>query len=467
MLTTVRTCFAIQRHFTKQLSLSITGCNYKTLQQSRRITSSTVVDMANSNQPPLLNPAVPGAKQFYPLNEPAIGSPYSEDVSPKNKTIPPLFQSITIRGQTFKNRIFVAAMCQYSSDNGHATDWHLVHIGSFATRGAGAICMEATAVVPEGRISPEDAGIWTDTQIPQLKRIVDFVHTQGTKIGIQLAHAGRKASTLAPWVVGNLARTTRAGRNVAYADEHGWPDDVWAPSAIPFAPDYPNPKELTEEKLDYIEKAFLDAVERCKQIGFDFIEIHAAHGYLFSECLSPLSNTRSDKWGGQPLENRMRYPLRVIKKIREAWSDKPLFVRFNGGEWAEGPEKVGDQWKHWDIEQASIFAGELVKLDVDLIDVSSGGNYNGQKIPVFPGYQVPFAARLKADHPSLVVGAVGLITEAKQANAIIAEGKADVVFLARELLRRIDFPLIAAYELGVAVKPANQYERAWSRLLKL
>ncbi|GJJ08062.1 hypothetical protein Clacol_002269 [Clathrus columnatus] len=409
-----------------------------------------------SNQPPFLNPRVPGVRQFYPLNEPAIGSAYPKEVSPKNKTIPPLFQPITIRGETFKNRIFVAAMCQYSSDNGHATDWHLVHIGSFATRGAGAICMEATAVVPEGRISPEDAGLWTDTQIPQLKRIVEFVHTQGAKIGIQLAHAGRKASTLAPWLRGNLARTTNAGRDVAYEDENGWPEDVWGPSAISFAPGYPMPKELTEEKMDYVEKAFIDSVERCKQIGCTSKLIHAAHGYLLSEFLSPLSNKRTDKWGGQSLENRMRYPLRVIKSIREAWADKPLFVRFNAVEWAEGPEKEGDEWKQWGIEQSSIFTGELIKLGVDLIDVSSGGNWGAQKIPVVPGYQVPFAARLKKDHPSLTVGAVGLITDPKQANSIIEEGKADVVFLARELLRRIDFPLIAAYELGVAVKPANQ-----------
>ncbi|KAJ8702281.1 hypothetical protein PTI98_001015 [Pleurotus ostreatus] len=213
---------------------------------------------------PLLNTPVPGAREFYPLNEPEIGTALSQ------KDAPLLFQPITIGGVTFKNRIFVSPMCQYSSSDGHATDWHLVHIGGFATRGAGAICLEATAVVPEGRISPSDAGIWKDSQIAPLKRIVEFCHSQGTKVGIQLAHAGRKASLLAPWI--GPVRT-------AAVDEGGWPDEVYAPSPISYANDYPLPKEASEEDMQRVEDAFADAIVRCEKVGFDFIEIHGAHGY--------------------------------------------------------------------------------------------------------------------------------------------------------------------------------------------
>ncbi|KAF8474313.1 FMN-linked oxidoreductase [Gautieria morchelliformis] len=416
-------------------------------------------------KPPFLNTPVPNEDQFYPLNDPPIGATYPPHIYPQNLEIPPLLRPITIRGVTFKNRIFVSPMCQYSSDNGHASDWHLVHIGGFAARGAGAICMEATGVVPEGRISPEDAGLWTDTQIPPLQRIVHFAHTQGTQIGVQLGHAGRKGSTLAPWVISDMARTRSAGRHVALEDENGWPNNVWAPSEIPFSNEYPKPKAATEEYLDYVEKAFIDAVERCKQIGYDFIELHGAHGYFFHQFMSPLSNIRTDKWGGQPLENRLRFVLRVVRAVRAVW-DKPLLVRISATDWAEGPEKVDGEWKQWGIEQSTILVGELQKLGVDLIDVSSGGNWVKQKITLEPGYQVPFAARIKHDHPTLPIGSVGLITDPHQANSYIKDGKADVIFLARELLRRADWPLWAAQELGAVVKVANQYERAWMEMLK-
>ncbi|KAF8589765.1 FMN-linked oxidoreductase [Ramaria rubella] len=403
-------------------------------------------------EPPFIHPRVPGEEQFYSLNEPAIGATYPPEIYPQNAHIPPLFEPLTIRGMEFKNRIWVPPMCQYSSDNGHATDWHLVHIGAFATRGVGAICMEATGVVPEGRISPEDAGLWTDSQIAPLQRIAHFVHTQGTKIGVQLAHAGRKGSTLAPWVVADQARTRNSGREIAYEDENGWPDNVWAPSEISFAKDYANPKEVTEEYMDYLEKAFLDS-------------IHAAHGYLFHEFLSPLSNLRNDKWGGQSLENRFRLFLRITAAIRKAW-DKPLFVRISATDWAEGPEQVDGVWKQWGVEQSSILVGELKKMGIDLIDVSTGGNWAKQKMVLKPGYQVEFAERLKKDHPEMAIGAVGLITDPQQANDIVKSGQADVVFLARELLRKADWPLWAAYELGTVVKVANQYERAWVHMLK-
>ncbi|KAI0361437.1 FMN-linked oxidoreductase [Trametes cingulata] len=412
-----------------------------------------------------INERVPDTDQYYPLNQPSIGSAYPKEVYPQNAELPELFKPLTIRGMTFSNRIFVSPMCQYSSDDGHATDWHLVHIGGFATRGAGAICMEATAVVPEGRISPEDAGLWTDSQIAPLKRIVAFAKAHGSKIGVQLAHAGRKASTYAPWVHSDIAKTRRAPTYVAGKDEGGWPDDVYGPSEIPFSDQYPKPKALTEQQLSDLLDAFVKATERCKEVGFDFIEIHAAHGYLLHEFVSPLSNVRTDAYGGS-LENRLRFPLQVVEKVRSAW-DKPLFVRISATDWAEGPEKdpASGEWKQWGIEQSKIYVGELKKLGVDLIDCSSGGNWVQQKITIVPGYQVPFAEALKNAHPDILIGAVGLITEPEQAESYLRDGKADVVFLARELIRTPHWPILAAQKLGVAVKPANQYERGFVEML--
>jgi len=293
---------------------------------------------------------------------------------------------------------------------------------------------------------------------------VNFVHSQGTLIGVQLAHAGRKASTFAPWVHSSLGGTKRATTWTAQKDEGGWPDEVYAPSDIPFSKDYPKPKAMDEQHLQYVEDAFLKAVERCKEIGFDFIELHGAHGYLLHEFVSPVSNTRTDAYGGS-LENRLRFPLRIASRCREVWS-KPLFVRISATDWAEGPEQGPDgEWKNWGIEQSKIYVGELKKLGVDLIDCSSGGNWVQQKITVGPGYQVPFAEALKKTYPDYPIGAVGMITEPEQAESYLQEGKADVVFLARELLRTPHWPLFAAQKLGVAVKPANQYERAFADLL--
>ncbi|OBZ78749.1 putative NADPH dehydrogenase C23G7.10c [Grifola frondosa] len=407
-----------------------------------------------------INKPVPGADQFYPLNDPPIGAPLPQKTYPQNAELPILFQPLTIRGTTFKNRIFVSPMCQYSSDNGHATDWHLVHIGGFATRGAGAICIEATAVVPEGRISPEDAGLWTDSQIAPLQRIVKFAHAQGTKIGIQLAHAGRKSSTLAPWVHYHRPTLHKAPTSVAQKDEGGWPDEVYGPSDIPFADDYPVPKAMTESDMLHVEDAFIKAIERCEKIGFDFIEIHAAHGYLLHEFVSPLSNVRTDAYGGS-LENRLRWPLRLFSRCRAAWS-KPFFVRISATDWAEGPEKGADgEWKQWGIEQSKVYAGEMQKIGIDLIDCSSGGNWVKQQIALVPGYQVPFAEALKKTYPNLPIGAVGLITDPVVAESYLHDGKADAIFLARELMRTPHWPLFAAQALGVAVKSANQYERAF------
>ncbi|KAG6885261.1 hypothetical protein C0993_003951 [Termitomyces sp. T159_Od127] len=408
---------------------------------------------------PYINRPVPDAYQYFPLNEPPIGSYMGHaKVNTEDKTIPALFRPLSMRGMDFKNRIFVAPMCQYSAVNGHATDWHFVHVGGFATGGAGAICMEATAVVPEGRVAPEDVGLWADSQVEPLRRIVDFCHAQGTKIGIQLAHAGRKASVHAPWI---QRRASRGTPNTAAADENGWPDNVLGPSDLSFSKTYPSPKAMTKQDMDVVVQAFVSAVERCKSAGFDFIEIHAAHGYLLHSFVSPLSNVRNDQYGGQPLENRLRFPLRVIKACRDAW-EKPLWVRISAYDWAEGPEQdeLGT-WKQWGIEQSKIYVGEMQKMGIDLVDASSGGNWVDQEIPLKHGYQVHFAEALKQAHPSLVISTVGLITDPLEANSYIESGKADVISLARVLLRTPHWPLLAANELGVTVKPANQYERAW------
>ncbi|TFK77324.1 NADH:flavin oxidoreductase 2 [Pluteus cervinus] len=401
-----------------------------------------------------VNYPVPEAYQYFPLNIPEIGTPLSED-----KKIPTLFKPITLRRVTFKNRIFVSPMCQYSSENGHATDWHLVHIGGFATRGVGAVCLEATGVLPEGRISPQDAGLWTDTQIAPLRRIVDFCHGQGTLVGIQLAHAGRKASTHAPWV---QKRLPADASHVAGVEVQGWPDNVYGPSDIPWSDYYPKSKPMTEGDMKTVIDAFVSAIERCKVAGFDFIEIHGAHGYLIHSFVSPLSNNRADAYGGQLLENRLRFPLELIEACRRAWADKPLFVRISASDWAEGPEQdEHGQWRQWGIEQSKIFVGKLIDLGIDLLDCSSGGNWERQKIKIQHGYQVPFAEALKEKYPTLAVGAVGLLTDPIQTEEYLSTGKADTVFLARELMRDPHWPLKAAKALGVPVKSANQYERAW------
>ncbi|KAG8820349.1 hypothetical protein FRB91_000819 [Serendipita sp. 411] len=399
---------------------------------------------------------------FYSLNEPAIGSA----VNLSDKT-PKLFQPLTIRNQTFKNRIWVSPMCQYSSKDGFASDWHLVHLGGFATRGTGSIMVEATAVVPEGRISPQDMGIWSDDHIAPLKRIVEFAHAHGTLIGIQLAHAGRKASTWAPWVAMSLNGKSTVTNHSVPVEDGGWPDEVYGPSAIDWSDDYPHAKEITLEGIQKVKDAFVQATKRAIAAGFDFIEIHGAHGYLMNSFMSPISNHRTDQYGGS-FENRTRLPLEIVQAVRAVW-EGPLFFRVSASEWAEaelGPEKDEQgQWKWWGIEQTILLAGLLKKAGIDLLDVSSGGNYSKQRITLGPGYQTHFSQAVKAAHPDLLVSAVGLISEPKQAEDILQEGKSDVVFIARELLRRVDFPLIAANELGAVAKPANQYQLAWRSML--
>ena len=350
-----------------------------------------------------------------------------------------LFDPLTIRRLIFANRVFVSPMCEYSSDDGFANDWHLVHLGSRAVGGAGLVLTEATAVSAEGRISPQDLGIWKDDHIDFLSRIVRFIHEQGSVAGMQLAHAGRKASTYRPW----------SGNGAVPVANGGWPD-VLAPSAVAFAEAYPMPQELTLDGIARVTNAFVDAARRAHQAGFRVIELHAAHGYLLHEFLSPLSNQRQDHYGGS-FENRTRLLREVVQAVRRVWPEAaPLFVRISATDWVEGG---------WDIEQSVELARHLKLLGVDFIDCSTGGNAAQAKIPVGPGYQVPFAERIRRD-AGILTGAVGLITEPSQAEHIVSSGQADAVLLARELLRDPYFPLRAARELGQEIGWPAQYLRA-------
>ena len=346
-----------------------------------------------------------------------------------------LVQPFTIRGVTLRNRIVVSPMCQYSSVDGMADDWHLVHLGSRAVGGAGLIFAEASAVTAEGRITPGDMGIWEDRHIEPLARIASFIHRVGGVAGIQLAHAGRKASCVAPWQGGGRLKTS---------DEGGW--EVVAPSAIPFREGDPLPHALNLTEMQEIVSAFAAAARRAIQAGFRVIEIHAAHGYLLHSFLSPLSNHRADPYGGS-LENRMRFPIQVAGALRQAIpEDVPLFTRISATDWVEGG---------WDLDQSVALAQALKQVGVDLIDASSGGNVAKAVIPVAPGYQVPFAAAIR-ERAQICTAAVGLITESAQAETIIASGQADLVFLAREMLREPYWALKAIREQKWPV----QYERA-------
>ena len=356
--------------------------------------------------------------------------------------MPLLFSPLTLRDLTLRNRIAVSPMCQYSSCDGLANDWHFVHLGAFATGGAALVFTEAAAVTPAGRISPQDLGIWDDTHVPGLRRINEFLHAQGAASGVQLAHAGRKASTRRPW----------EGSGTVPPDEGGW-SDVVAPSALPFSDSYPQPHELTLDGIALVVAAFRDAAARAHDAGFGVIEVHAAHGYLLHEFLSPLSNHRTDRYGGS-FDNRARLVLEVVGAVREVWPQSaPLFVRLSATDWADGG---------WNVDESVRLAPLLRDAGVDLVDCSSGGLVPHQKIALGPGYQVPFARRIRHEG-AIATGAVGLITEPEQAERIVADGDADMVFLARELLRNPRWPLAAAHRLGVHVPWPSQYERARPR----
>jgi 2,4-dienoyl-CoA reductase-like NADH-dependent reductase (Old Yellow Enzyme family) len=349
-----------------------------------------------------------------------------------------LFDPIKIQDLTFANRIFVSPMCQYSSDDGFANDWHLVHLGSRAIGGPALVLTEASAVLPEGRISPQDLGIWKDEHIEPLQRITSFIRSQGTFAGMQLAHAGRKASTRRPW----------EGVGTVPVAQGGWAP--FAPSPIAFDENHATPVALDEADIHAIVDAFGYAAARAFRAGFQVLEIHAAHGYLIHEFLSPISNKRNDAYGGS-LANRSRILCEVISSVRRVWPESfPLFVRISASDWIEGG---------WDIEQSVDLVNVIRALGVDLIDCSSGGLSPAQKIALEPGYQVPFAERIRRE-TGILTGTVGLIEVPDQAEAVVRDGKADVVLFAREFLRRPYWPLEVAGKMGVPVPWPAQYLRA-------
>lgn len=350
-----------------------------------------------------------------------------------------LFDSLSLRDVRLRNRIAVSPMCEYSAIEGVPQPWHFVHLGSRAVGGAGLVISEATAVEARGRISPADAGIWNDEQAAAWAAIAAFIDAQGAVPGIQLAHAGRKGSTEPPWMRGKAVDIATGGWTPV------------APSAIAFDTGYPMPEALDAAGIAAIIEAFRTSTLRALDSGFKLVEIHAAHGYLLHEFLSPLSNARDDAWGGS-FDNRVRLTREVVRSVRSIWPERlPLLVRISATDWAEGG---------WDIEQSLELSRTLASEGVDLIDVSSGGLAAHQKIVVGPGYQVPFAARIRRE-AGIATGAVGLITEPVQAEAIVANGDADLVLLARELLRDPYWPRRAAAALGVSIEAPLQYRRAW------
>ncbi len=353
--------------------------------------------------------------------------------------MPHLFEPLDQRGVTFRNRIAVSPMCQYSSEDGFANDWHLVHLVSRAVGGAGLVMTEAAAVEPQGRITPQDLGIWQDAHIEMLARIVELIHRNGAVAGIQLAHAGRKSSTSPPW----------EGGDVLPEAQGGW--TPIAPSAIPFKSDSLDPTALSIEDIKNLTTSFVDAARRALEARFDVIEIHAAHGYLLHEFLSPLSNQRTDEYGGS-FEHRIRFLGEVVQAVRNILPDQtPLWVRISATDWVPNG---------WDLEQSIALSDKLKSLGVDLIDCSSGAIVPGEKIPVGAGYQTSFADRIRRE-ANIATGAVGMITAPAQADQIIRTGQADMVLLAREMLRDPYWALQAAKQLRQAVPTPVQYERAW------
>src|SRR3954454_22050042 len=353
-----------------------------------------------------------------------------------------LFSPLQLRDVQLRNRIGVSPMCQYSSEDGFANDWHLVHLGARAVGGAAMVMTEATAVVPEGRISPQDLGLWKDEQIEMLSRIFRFIEGEGAVPAMQLAHAGRKASTSPPWLGGNP---------VSEADG-GW-RPIFAPTAEAFEEGDIVPQELDRAGIEHVVRAFAETAQRALTAGAKIIEIHAAHGYLIHEFLSPLSNKRTDEYGGS-FENRTRVAREVVESVRRVWPERyPLLVRISASDWVEGG---------WDVEQSSELAKNLKSLGVDMIDCSSGGAVPHAKIKVGPGYQVPFSEQIRRD-AQIATAAVGMITDPQQANEIITSGCADMVFLAREFLREPYWPIKAARALGIDLSAPVQYGLAFAR----
>ncbi len=351
-----------------------------------------------------------------------------------------LFDPLTIRSVTLRNRIGVSPMCQYSYTDGFSNDWQLVHLGARATGGAGLIIAEATAVEPRGRITPYDAGLWDDAHIAPLKKVTSFIKSQGAVAGIQIAHAGRKASTDKPWT---------GGKPIPESDDRWW--QTVGPSALPYSPQYQTPHELSKGEIKEIQSLFVSAAWRSLEAGFEWMELHAAHGYLIHEFYSPLSNQRTDEYGGS-FENRIRFMIETLQAIQTVWpKELPLTTRISGTDWCEGGWTVNDS-----VELAKILKG----MGVDLVDCSSGGNAAEAKVPVGPGYQVPISEALRRES-DIATATVGMITSPQHADEIIRNGRADIVLLGREFLRDAYWPLHAAKSLGSENEAPPQYQRAF------
>ncbi|KAH9912673.1 FMN-linked oxidoreductase [Epithele typhae] len=387
-------------------------------------------------------------------NAPAAGVPYftpaqypPSGTAAADSDVPTLFKPIKIRGVEFQNRIWLSPLCQYSAQNGCLTDWHMAHLGGILSRGPGLTMVEATAVSPEGRITPEDSGLWNDEQIEPLRRIVQFAHSQGQKMAIQLAHAGRKASTVAPWL--SMAA-------VAVEAANGWPDDVVAPSAVPYSADLVHPKALDKQGIQRIVAAFVAAAKRALAAGFDVIEIHNAHGYLLHEFISPHSNKRTDEYGGS-FENRVRLTLEIVDAVRGVMPPSmPLFLRVSATDWLE--ESLANE-ESWCSEDTVRLAGILAEHGVDLLDVSTGGMSPLQKIKGGPAYQAGFAEAVKKAHgDKILVSAVGALGDGRVAQGVLDKGQADVIFVGRQFQKNPGLVWTMAEELGVPLTVAHQIE---------
>ncbi|KAJ5926448.1 hypothetical protein N7516_008221 [Penicillium verrucosum] len=384
-----------------------------------------------------------GISYYTPAQSPPAGTARTPQTS--GKPIPKMFKPLTVRGVTFQNRLGMAPMCQYSADDGHMTAWHIAHYGAIAQRGPGHIIIEATGVVPEGRITPGCVGLWKDSQIAPLKQIVEFAHSQGQKIGIQLAHAGRKASTVAPWLGGVVANNSVGG----------WTDNVKAPSAIPFAEGDPTPIAMTQDDIAEVKTAWVAAVKRAITAGCDFIEIHNAHGYLLSSFLSPTSNQRTDNYGGS-FENRIRLSLEIAQLTRDTVGDDvPVFLRVSATDWLE--ESLPAE-KGWKVEDTVEFARALATQGaIDLIDISTGGLHTGQKVASGPAFQVPHAAAVKkAVGDKLLVAAVGMINNGNLGDKILNENDLDIILVGRAFQRDTGLAWQFAKDLDVEIAMAGQ-----------
>ncbi|KAK3312667.1 hypothetical protein B0H66DRAFT_378727 [Apodospora peruviana] len=398
----------------------------------------------------LYNEPAEGVPYFTPAQKPPAGTAVTPQ--PDNKPIPKLFRPLKIRGVEFQNRVMLSPLCQYSAHEGFHTPWHVTHLGGIIQRGPALTIVEATAVQANGRITPEDSGIWLDAHIGPLKQHTDFAHSQGQKIGIQIAHAGRKASTVAPW----LSMGSTASEAVG-----GWPDDCVAPSAIPYNEKFPVPREMSLKEIEQLKKDFVAAAKRAVAAGFDVIELHNAHGYLLHEFLSPASNQRKDQYGGS-FENRVRLTLETVELVRAAIPDTmPLFVRISATDWLE--EAEGYTGESWTLEDSCKLAPLLAERGVDLLDVSSGGNHPQQKVKAGPGYQAPFAKKIKkVVGDKMLVSTVGSITGGKQADELLEGGKGeddeplDVVLAGRMFQKNPGLVWAWAEELGVGIYQANQ-----------